>query len=462
MSEEGLTLSALNARIKDATEHAFPKAIWVVAEILELNINRSGHCYLDLVEKEQNGEGILAKSRATIWSFKFRLIRPYFETTTGEELRAGIKVLLKANVSFHEIYGMSLNIVDIDPSFTMGDMALKRREIIARLEKAGVMDMNKELEMTQVPQRIAVISSETAAGLGDFLDSLVNNAYGFSFQVSLFPAIVQGDQAEDSMIQALEKIFTHYENFDVVALIRGGGSQADLECFNAYELAFNIAQFPLPVITGIGHEKDESIADMVAYKHLKTPTAVAEYLVDQAALFSEYLMSLQDQFKMMIRDRIQQEQIQLREQGIAVHTMSRQQLFDQQESLNERMHTLEKSIFQQSMKEKNRQSEISQKLVLLSRSYTQHRERDIETMSSRIGDQLNEFLKKENEKMKSLSKSLDLMRPENVLKRGYSITYVKGKVIKSVRDAVPGNRIQTHLRDGRIDSTIDQLESDED
>jgi len=208
MAAESTTLSALNGIIRETLQREFPETVWVVAEINELNINRTGHCYMELVEKSETDDHIVAKSRATIWSSRFRMLRPYFESTTGARLQPGIKVLLKAGVSFHELYGLSLNITDIDPSYTMGDMEMKKREVIAKLKAAGIMEMNRELELTLVPQRIAVISSETAAGYGDFMDSLLNNSSGFGFSVTLFPAIVQGEAAERSIIGALEQVYS--------------------------------------------------------------------------------------------------------------------------------------------------------------------------------------------------------------------------------------------------------------
>ncbi|MGM0505145.1 MAG: exodeoxyribonuclease VII large subunit, partial [Bacteroidota bacterium] len=268
-----ISLLELNQSIREKIKFNFPESIWVVAEISELKINRNGHCYLELIEKEAISENIIAKSRATIWAFTFRMLKPYFESVTGHELISGLKILVQVTVEFHELYGFSLNITDIDPNYTLGDLAQKKAETLRKLEEDGIINMNRELEFPIVPQKIAVISSETAAGYQDFMHQLTHNKYGYTYYIKLFPAIMQGLKAEESIIDTLERIFQHDHFFDIVVIIRGGGSQADLNCFNNYLLAANVAQFPIPVLTGIGHDKDESIVDLVACQKLKTPTA---------------------------------------------------------------------------------------------------------------------------------------------------------------------------------------------
>ncbi|MEZ5071922.1 MAG: exodeoxyribonuclease VII large subunit [Bacteroidales bacterium] len=271
MSESPLRLSQLLDRVRQVLDQGMEGPRWIVAEILELNVNRSGHCYMELVEKEEGSDVLLARTRATIWASRFGMLRPFFESATGSPLRSGIKILCKASVSFHSQYGFSLSVTDLDPSYTLGDLARKKQEVIRKLREEGVYDMNRDLPFPRVPQRIAVISSDTAAGYGDFMDSLVTNGPGFAFASTLFPAQMQGDGAVESIRQAFDRIFESVRNFDLVVLLRGGGSKADLECFNAYELAYYITQFPLPVCTGIGHERDESVADLVAARALKPP-----------------------------------------------------------------------------------------------------------------------------------------------------------------------------------------------
>ncbi len=277
----GILLSDLLHKVKLALDKQLPDSYWLSAEINELKTNATGHCYLILAEKEEDGEQLKAKVNANIWSSAFRLIKPYFESTTGRPLAAGMKVLVKVNVQYHILYGLSLNITDIEPAYTMGDIAVQRRNTIARLESDGVFDMNRELDFPVLPQRIAVISSEQAAGYQDFIHQLYENDYGYGFRVTLFPSTVQGNAAAEEIIAALDAVNNFRTAFDVVVIIRGGGAVADLACFDDYTLASNVAQFPLPVLTGIGHNKDESVVDMVAHLSLKTPTAVADHLINR-------------------------------------------------------------------------------------------------------------------------------------------------------------------------------------
>ncbi|MFC2086531.1 exodeoxyribonuclease VII large subunit, partial [Bacteroidota bacterium] len=292
---DSITLYELNEQIKDVINNSFQETYWIVAEISELRENAySGHCYLELVEKNEKNEKLKAKAKATIWSYTYRMLKPYFETTTGRALSDGLKVMVKVIVDFHEIYSLNLSILDIDPSYTVGDLALKKQEIIKRLEEEGIIDMNKELEISEVPQKIAIISSKTAAGYDDFQNQLSNNEFKYAFYTKLFPAFMQGDKAEESIIQALDKIYNYEDFFDVVIIIRGGGSKLDLSCFDSYWLSYHITQFPIPVITGIGHERDDTIVDTVANTRLKTPTAVAEFLINKLYQFEASLMELKD------------------------------------------------------------------------------------------------------------------------------------------------------------------------
>jgi len=290
-----ITLSELSERIQETIKLNFDTPVWIRAEISELRENPNGHCYLEFVEKDTNTDFLLAKSKATIWSSTYRMLKPYFENSTGQMLRAGLNVLVAVTVEFHGVYGFSLNVRDIDPTFTIGEMAARRLKIIRQLEEDGIADMNKQLDFPRRPQRIAIISSPTAAGYGDFIDQLRNEVSNFAFYTRLFPAVMQGEQAENSIISALEKIFNHSELFDVVVIIRGGGATTDLACFDSYELALNCAQFPLPIIAGIGHQRDVSILDMVAHTSVKTPTAAAELLI-------EYMQQTENEVLNLIAD----------------------------------------------------------------------------------------------------------------------------------------------------------------
>ena len=280
--DQAISLYGLTTLIRRTIDQGLPSAYIVVAEIQSLSVNRSGHAYLDLVEKSEGGDQIIAQARATIWASQFRMIRAYFESTTGRQLQSGIKIMVKAKVTFHEIYGLSLNITDILPEYTAGEIAMQRQRTINQLKSEGVFDMNKGLALPRLVQRIAVISSATAAGYGDFVKQLQGNQYGYKFFTTLFEASVQGDGAASSIIQQLDIIAELRDQYDCVAIIRGGGSKTDLACFDQLSICQHVCQFPLPVITGIGHDRDESIADLVANIPLKTPTAVAQFLIDRA------------------------------------------------------------------------------------------------------------------------------------------------------------------------------------
>ena len=280
MDIKSYSLFELTQFINSVVKVNFEEAIWIRAEISEFREHSNGHCYLEFIEKDSHTDTLKAKIRGNIWVNTYRMIKPYFEENTGQTLKAGLKVLVAVTVEFHDVFGLSLNVKDIDPTFTLGELAKRRQEIIRLLEKDGVIDMNKGLQIPVLPQRIAIISSATAAGYDDFCNHLDNNSEGFVFYKKLFPAIMQGDQAADSIIEALDKISYHIDKFDVVVMIRGGGATTDLACFDSYELASHCAQFLLPVIAGIGHQRDLSIVDLVAHTSVKTPTAAATLLID--------------------------------------------------------------------------------------------------------------------------------------------------------------------------------------
>lgn len=258
MAIQDISLHELNSMIRETLNDGFPERYWVSAEISEARENYSGHCYLEFAEKDSRSGQIIAKAKGIIWASTFLMLKPYFEEQTGEMFRAGIKVLVQVSIDFHELYGLTLTVHDIDPSYTLGDIARHRAEILRQLSDEGVIDINKELTWAFPPQRIAVISSRTAAGYGDFTNQLKNNTEGYVFYTVLFQAVMQGNQAESSIIAALEKIYEQADNFDGVVIIRGGGATSELSCFDSYLLALHIAQFPLPILTGIGHDRDET------------------------------------------------------------------------------------------------------------------------------------------------------------------------------------------------------------
>ena len=291
-----ITLHQLADRISSALQAEFHSALWLQTEISELRVS-GGHCYMEFIEKATDSNVIAAKCRAQIWAGKWNVIRPYFEQATGQPLSAGMQVLVRVEVKYHDIYGLSLSVVDIDPTYTIGDIARRRQEIIQRLKEEGIANMNRELPLPRLLQRIAVISSASAAGWGDFHNQLLENQYGLRFHVQLFEAVMQGEKVEPSVIQALDAIAAEADRWDAVVIIRGGGAISDLAGFDSLLLAECVAQFPLPVITGIGHERDDTVIDLIAHTRVKTPTAAAEMILAHQLRELEYVMNLADRLK---------------------------------------------------------------------------------------------------------------------------------------------------------------------
>lgn len=473
---ERLKLSELNGLVKKAVGEAFTAPVWVIGEISELKTNRSGHCYLNLIEKEENGDAIVAQARATIWSYTYRMLRPYFESTTGQQLTEGLKVLLSVSVEFHELYGYSLNIRDIDPTYTLGDMARRRREIIARLQSEGVAEMNKELDLPLVPQKIAIISSSTAAGYQDFIDQLKNNPAGYHFDLKLFPAIMQGNQAETSIIGALEQIYLYENFFDAVVIIRGGGSQADLSCFDNYNLAYFITQFPLPVITGIGHEKDDSIVDMVAHTRLKTPTAVAEFLISGVAQFDLHLDELNKQFIEIVTDLIDESKNNIEQITRMIAPLTREKISKANNNLNQTIWKLDNAV-KKFIQNRNYQLERKEETVRHEfRNFAQLQLRVLERTTRTLSGTLRQItIAKHDQLTRKMQRSETLFRsalsnsrhyldlslqmanltdPNKILARGYSITTYNGHALKDVNLVNCDALIETRLYNGQIISEV--------
>ncbi|MCA6074777.1 exodeoxyribonuclease VII large subunit [Fulvivirga sedimenti] len=404
---EHLRLLELNQLIRSTLDNNLEPSYWVVAEVAELRLNQKGHCYLDLIEKED--DRLVARIRATIWAYTFRGLSAWFESITGKPLQNGMTVLCNVSVEYHELYGMSLNIREIDPRFTLGERARKRQEIIERLTREGVVDMNKSVALPVAPLRIAVISSPTAAGFGDFSDQLKNNLYGYAFRTRLFKAVMQGDEAPPSIIDALNRIHNSINSFDVVVIIRGGGAQVDLDCFDTYDLANHVAQFPLPVLTGIGHERDETILDLVAHTRLKTPTAVAEFLIGGVRSYEERMINHFETIAYHAQQRLKYE--------------------------NQRLKNLEYRL-----KSGVRKVTSQQDLLL-------------EKRSGQLKAAARKFLSMKMERLRIASKSLELVHPDNILKRGYTLTTLNGKSIHQV-ELKEGDTITTYTINKKINSQI--------
>ncbi len=455
MENQAISLYELQEMVAGTIREQFPMGYWVVAEISELRQNRSGHCYLELVEKEGEGEKLRAKARATIWAYTYNMLRAYFESTTGQALQSGLKVMVNVSVEFHALYGYSLNIRDIDPAYTLGDLARQKAEVINRLEEDGVLEMNKALSLPPAIQRIAVISSETAAGYGDFMEQLTNNPLGFRFHVKLFQAVVQGDGAEQSIINALDVVFRQEERYDVVVLIRGGGSRADLSCFNQYWLAFHLAQFSLPVLTGIGHERDDTVADLVAHTKLKTPTAVAEFIIDNNMQLDDSL----DESYFRLLD-LAREKINIHEERLGQYTTNLQSKVKYLISKNhEQLAIYQEKLYHRAkagiVAKKHDLKTCQDKLIANSRYYILSREKGVPYYQNQLKSAVRQFLKSHAEKIKNSEKALAWLSPDNVLKRGYSLTTRNGKIIQSREEVCTGDVIETRLARGKIHSRVE-------
>lgn len=425
--EKALTLYELNSLVRETIEEELHQEYWVEAELSEVREVR-GHCYMQLVQYERSDEGgkrrkyentPVAQASAKCWQSSWQLLRPYFEKETGQRLHAGMKVLLQVYANFHETYGFSWIVTDIDPTYTMGDMARKRQEIIRVLKEEGVFDLQKELSLPLFCQRIAVISSANAAGYGDFVNQLENNEYGFQFHTQLFPAVMQGEDVEKSVIAALEQIFQgsggtevrgNENTFDCVVIIRGGGATADLSGFDTLALAENVANFPIPIITGIGHERDESILDMVSHTRVKTPTAAAAFLIDHLKEVLEVLNDAQERIT-----RYAQQKLSALDAQLSVVAEAIPRLFSVVKT-----------------RQDARLDSMLEKMTMLI-------ERRLETERHRI-----QLL---SEKVKSLDPTL-------LLRRGYSITLRNGKVVKDVSVLCAGDELETHLAHGSVRSKV--------
>ena len=478
MMDQKLTLFELNQWIKNILCESIPGTVWVVAEISELKENRNGHCYIELVEKQ--GNEIVARARATIWSYTYRMLKPYFERITGQSFTCGIKILVNVVVEFHPSYGLSLNIKDVDPAYTMGDMMLQRKEIIERLQSEGIFDMNRELTLPMVPQRIAVISSKTAAGYQDFINQLEHNAYGIKFYTKLYEAYMQGAATVPSIIAALDRIFQHEDFFDAVAIIRGGGATADLSSFDNYDLAFHVTQFPLPVITGIGHEKDDTIIDLVSHTRLKTPTAVAEFFITGARQFYEKMMLLEESFMKKTRDILSGKQVQLEEnveglqnlvngfiseknrvlvrKGSSLLSLIKSYSFNRQHELNNLKHDVGSALSLRNVHLQNNMTRYEKQLKWVVHEVILKERAGLEHLKQWAKHSTETFLLRKGEQMTGHENLARLLNPENVLKRGYTITYKEGTIVKSKAVLHPDDEIETRFADGTVKSKIIKTE----
>ncbi len=454
MSDSALSLFELNQKIKNTIHSSFAETYWVVGEISEIREVRNGHCYLELIEKDEKTEQIVAKSRANIWAYTYRMIKPYFLSATGQNLESGMKVMVRVSVDFQEVYGFSLNVRDVDPTYTLGDMAQKKQAILNKLSEEGVLNMNKELDIPVVPQKIAVISSPTAAGYEDFCNQLNNNPNGYHFYIKLFPAIMQGDQTEESVTSALDRIYEYEDLFDLVVIIRGGGSTSDLMCFDNYWIAYNIAQFPLPVFSGIGHERDETVVDFVAHTRLKTPTAVAEHIIELVADFDGRLEYLKDAVINTTRDIISEHKSTFQHASARFKPIVNSAIAVEKNKMDKLIRQLSHSSIRFIEHQKNKLHHSCQDLKLVSQKSINDQKRWMNQMPERLAGRIKYFISHQQNQLDLWTKTTQLLDPENILKKGYSITYLNGKAVKNVEEVKAGDVISTKLADGNIESKV--------
>lgn len=403
---------------------------WVRAEISSIQVNR--HCYLELVQKDERGRGIMAKARAQIWANTWFTLKSHFEHITRQTLSAGMEVLVQVEVTFHELYGYSLTITDIDPTYTLGDIARRRLEIIQTLKDEGVFEMNKELPIPRLLQRIAVISSATAAGYGDFCDQLHNNKSKLAFQTKLFPAIMQGNDVESSVIKALNAIAEEQDSWDVVVIIRGGGSVTDLSGFDSLALAENVAQFPIPIITGIGHERDDTVIDLVSHTRVKTPTAAAEFLILHQQEELTELTDLADRLYSSINNILQHNKVKL--------TLMTNKLPNLLEVIKTRETSrLEHILF-------NIQSHSIQRMT--------NEKGMIDNKEQRLFSAVENIMSAQRHKLELLQTKMDSSDPQRILNLGFSITRIDGKAVKDASILQDGQTIETVLKNGNIVSIV--------
>ncbi|MDE6230483.1 MAG: exodeoxyribonuclease VII large subunit [Muribaculaceae bacterium] len=404
---------------------------WIMAELSDVRVS-GGHCYMELIEKNDLGATV-AKARAMIWASQFHALRSKFYAATGRDIVSGLKVMVCGSVNHHAIYGLSVTITDIDPSYTLGDMERIRREILDRLRREGIIDMNKHVELPPVAQRIAVISADGAAGYGDFINQLHANPEGFKLYPFLFRAVMQGDHTVSSVMNALDLVESTIDLWDCVVIIRGGGATTDLNSFDNYDLARRIAEFSLPVIVGIGHERDRTVLDEVANVRCKTPTAVAAFLLDRLRTAYSDVASLVERIARYSSDALRGEHHRL----------------DNLET------ALPVAVHNRVMRERMRLNEYSSRVGRDAGGAVMRERGHLQTLAISLGQRMKSNVEKEKLRIARLDDMLRLLSPANTLRRGYSITLRDGRAVRDASELRPGDRIETRLADGTIKSIIE-------
>lgn len=450
--EDHLSLSELNNLIREALEMNFVDGVWVVAEVASLRTAGVGHAYMELVEKD--GDNVKSKIRANCWSYTYRQIASDFFRTTGQTLQAGLKVLFYVEVTFHEVFGLSLNVKGLDSTYTLGDMARRKKEVVDRLTKERLIDKNKEFELPLVVQNIAIISSEGAAGYEDFMEQLTQNEFGVRFETDLYQASMQGDKTASEVTSALLDIQSSSKKYDVVVIIRGGGSNIDLNAFDSYEIAKAIALFTCPVLSGIGHERDESVVDLVSNQAFKTPTAVAQFVIDTAADLLYNLDQFKQEIKELIENRVAEEKFGLERM---VTTLERQgfELIQTQKELLNTTHLRLPMMVRDLLQEKRMVlsgmfSKVSEGVL----SELKEKDKDLLRTTISLKSRVKEVLKDATQALERQEQFVKLNDPEKLLEKGYSLTYFNGKIIKSSDKVKPGDEIEMKLKSGSIKAEV--------
>ena len=430
--DKPLSLLELNSLVAAVVDISLPDEYWVEAELSEAREVR-GHCYMELVEKDEYSNTPTAHASAKCWASRWSLLRPKFERITGQRLHAGMKVLLRVRAQFHAAYGFSWIVSDINPEYTMGDLARRRQEIVRQLKAEGVFDLQKELRLPMFAQRIAVISSEGAAGYGDFCRQLHDNQAGYIYKVELFGAVMQGEAVELSVIAALGRIYERVDDFDAVVIIRGGGATSDMSGFDTLALAENVANFPLPIITGIGHERDECVLDMVAFARMKTPTAAAQHLIDNLQLTDQLINQLADRIADRVKRRMDVERVRLA-------------------SMAERIPMLFSLV---KTKEWGRADRLMQRIAAAVSRRLATAETRLDTLQRTVETASKRKIDTERHRLELLAQRVEAENPERLLRRGYSITTYNGKAVRNAAQLPKGALVETHVEKGKFKSRVE-------
>ncbi|GAA0880662.1 exodeoxyribonuclease VII large subunit [Algoriphagus jejuensis] len=430
-----LSISQLTEQIRLTLENELEPVYWVIGELADFRQAPQGHAYFELVEKK--GSQVSAKIKSNLWQFTYRSVAAKFESVTGTGLKNGMKVLAQVAVNYHPLYGLSINVKDIDPSFSLGERARNRQETIDRLTREGLLRLNGRFELPPVVQRIAIISSASAAGYGDFVNQIDQNRYGYKVYYKLFNALMQGNDAVNTQLSALERIRIEHEKlgFDVVILIRGGGAQLDLDCFDDYRLAAAIANFPLPIFTGIGHERDETVADLVAHTRLKTPTAVAEFLLSSFREFEGNLEMVTQRLDRSTRQKLREEETKIQQLELRAKSIAKNRTAIELEKVTNRL----------------------SRIGLAAKNQLKIKEYNLQNLEQSLKKSFEAYFQKQAEKLENQEKLLRQLDPQSILKRGYTRTELAGKPIH-LADAQVGDQIDTFTQDQKIRSTVNQID----